>query len=78
VQQLKGKIEVDKALALLKTWKVNSPRGPISIDPETRDIIMNAYMSEVIKKDGRLFQKVLNITKDVRDPCKAQKVGPCA
>jgi hypothetical protein len=35
-------------------------------------------MSEVIKKDGRLFQKVLSTIRDVKDPCKAQKVGPCA
>ena len=78
VQALKGKIDTDKALAALKGWKLNSPRGPISIDPDTRDIVMNEYLSEVIKKDGRLFQKVIGTIKDVRDPCKAQKVGPCA
>jgi branched-chain amino acid transport system substrate-binding protein len=78
VHKLKGKIDTDKALEAAKHFKSNSPRGPISIDPETRDIIMNAYMSEVIKKDGRLFQKVIGTIKDVRDPCKAQKVGPCA
>jgi len=79
IQQLKGQVgDVEKALAAAKTFKVNSPRGPISIDPDTRDIIMNAYLSEVIKKDGRLFQKVLNTTPNVKDPCKALKVGPCA
>ena len=78
VQKLKGKIDTDKALAAAKTFKSNSPRGPISIDPETRDIVMNAYLSEVIKKDGRLFQKVLSTTRNVKDPCKALKVGPCA
>jgi hypothetical protein len=39
---------------------------------------MNAYMSEVIKKDGRLFQKVIGTIRDVKDPCKELKVGPCA
>jgi branched-chain amino acid transport system substrate-binding protein len=78
VQKLKGKIDTDQALKVATQFKYNSPRGPISIDPETRDIIMNAYMSEVIKKDGRLFQKVLSTIRDVKDPCKAQKVGPCA
>jgi branched-chain amino acid transport system substrate-binding protein len=67
----------EKAVAALKGWKFNSPRGPISIDPDTRDIIMNEYLSEVIKKDGRLYQKVLATIPDVKDPCKALKVGPC-
>ena len=59
VRTLKGKIETDKALAALKGWKYNSPRGPIMIDPATRDIVMNEYLSEVIMKDGRLFQKTI-------------------
>jgi branched-chain amino acid transport system substrate-binding protein len=79
VQQLKGKIEVDKALAAIKGWKFNSPRGPISIDPDTRDIIMNEYLSEVVKgPDGKLRQKVIATTPNVKDPCKALKAGPCA
>ncbi len=53
VQALKGKIDVDKALEALKGWKFNSPRGPIMIDPDTRDIVMNEYLSEVVMKDGR-------------------------
>jgi branched-chain amino acid transport system substrate-binding protein len=78
-RKLKGKIETDKALAAAKTFKYNSPRGPISIDPETRDIIMNAYLSEVVKgPDGKLRQKVIATTRNVKDPCKALKVGPCA
>jgi len=78
VQALKGKIEADKALAALKGWKFNSPRGPIMIDPDTRDIIMNEYLSEVVMKDGRLFQKVLGKIDAVKDACKEQKIGPCA
>ena len=78
VQQLKGKIDGDKAIAAAKTFKSNSPRGPFSIDPETRDIVMNAYLSEVVKgKDGKLSQKVLSTTPNVKDPCKALKVPPC-
>jgi branched-chain amino acid transport system substrate-binding protein len=78
-RQLKGKIDSAKALEAAKTFKYNSPRGPISIDPETRDIVMNAYLSEVVKgKDGKLRQKVLSTIRNVKDPCKALKVGPCA
>ncbi len=77
VQATKGKVEANAALAALKGWRSVSPRGPIQIDPDTRDIIMNEYLSEVIMKDGRLFQKVLATIENVKDPCKALKVPPC-
>jgi branched-chain amino acid transport system substrate-binding protein len=79
IQATKGKMDVDAALASLKGWKDNSPRGPIMIDPATRDIIMNEYLSEVVKgSDGKLRQKVLATIPNVKDPCKELKVGPCA
>ena len=41
-------------MELLKDWKnPNSPRGPIMIDPETRDIVQNEYMREVSKVGRR-------------------------
>jgi branched-chain amino acid transport system substrate-binding protein len=79
VQKLNGKIDADKALEIAKSWKFNSPRGPIAIDPSTRDIVMNEYLSEVVKgADGKLHQKNLGKIDQVKDPCKANKVGPCA
>ena len=78
VQQLKGKIDTDQALAAAKTFKFNSPRGPISIDPDTRDIVMNEYLSEVVKgPDGKLMQKVIGKIDNVKDACKARKIAPC-
>jgi branched-chain amino acid transport system substrate-binding protein len=78
VQTLKGKIDPDKAMAALKGWTFNSPRGPIMIDPATRDIVMNEYLSEVVKgKDGKLHQKHLGTIQHVKDACKEFKVGPC-
>jgi branched-chain amino acid transport system substrate-binding protein len=78
VQATKGKVDVDQALAALKGWKFNSPRGPISIDPDTRDIIMNEYLSEVVKgPDGKLAQKTLATLENVKDTCKSLKVAPC-
>jgi len=78
-QALKGKIDGDAAVAALKGWKFNSPRGPIMIDPDTRDIVMNEYLVEVVKgKDGKLHQKQLGKIDNVKDPCKEQKIGPCA
>src|SRR5215467_9393423 len=54
VQATKGKVDSDAALASLKGWKTVTPQGPIMIDPDTRDIVMNEYLSEVIMKDGHL------------------------
>lgn len=78
IQATKGKMDTDAALAALKGWKYASPRGPISIDPETRDIVMNEYLSELVKKDGKLEQKVIGKIDAVKDQCKVQQVGPCA
>jgi branched-chain amino acid transport system substrate-binding protein len=78
IQATKGKMEPDAALASLKGWKFDSPRGPISIDPDTRDIVMNEYLSEVVKgPDGKLHQKTIGQIDNVKDACKAQKIAPC-
>ena len=78
VQTLKGKIDPDKALDALKGWKWDkSPRGPIMIDPVTRDVIMNEYLSEVVMKDGRLYMKNIGMIPNVKDACKELKVGRC-
>lgn len=72
-----GKLEGDKAVAALKGWKFASPRGPIQIDPETRDIIMNEYLSQAAFQNGRVVQKNIGKIDAVKDACKANKVGPC-
>jgi branched-chain amino acid transport system substrate-binding protein len=77
IQATKGKVDSDKALAALKGWKFDSPRGPILIDPDTRDIVMNEYLSEVVMKDGRLFQNTIATVENVKDACKALKIPPC-
>jgi branched-chain amino acid transport system substrate-binding protein len=78
IQATKGTVDVDQALASLKGWTFNSPRGPISIDPESRDIIMNEYLSEVVKApDGKLRQKAIGQIDKVKDTCKALKIPPC-
>ncbi len=78
VTTLKGKIDPDAAINALRGWKyADSPRGPISIDPRTRDIVMNEYLSELVWKDGRLHQKTLGVTKDVKDMCKELAEGRC-
>ena len=78
-QATKGKMDGDAAVKSLLGWKFDSPQGPIMIDPETRDIIMNEYLSEVVKgADGKLHEKKLGEIDHVKDECKAQAIGPCA
>ena len=73
-----GDVTPEKAMAALKGWKFDSPRGPIMIDPATRDVVMNEYINEVVVMGGRLGTKTLVTVPNVKDPCKELKVGPCA
>lgn len=74
-----GKMDGEAAVKSLLGWKYESPRGPIMVDPETRDIVMNEYLVEVVKgSDGKLHQKQIGKIDNVKDACKAQKIGPCA
>jgi branched-chain amino acid transport system substrate-binding protein len=50
-----------------------SPRGPISIDPETRDIIQNVYIRKVERVNGELFNVETSTIPSVKDPAKAKK-----
>jgi branched-chain amino acid transport system substrate-binding protein len=67
----KGKFTADEAIAFFKTWKnPDSPRGPISVDPETRDIVQNVYMRRVEKVDGKLANVEFATIPQVKDPWK--------
>jgi len=78
VRTLNGRIDAEGAMKALKGWKYDSPRGPIMIDPATRDIVMNEYLSELVQKDGRLYQKNIGVIEAVKDMCKELKAGKCA
>jgi branched-chain amino acid transport system substrate-binding protein len=79
VTTLKGRVDADGAMQALKGWKYNdSPRGPIMIDPATRDIVMNEYLSELVKVGGRLVQKNIGVIPAVKDMCKELREGKCA
>ena len=71
IKQTKGTFTGDEAMAILKGWKnPDSPRGPISIDPNTRDIIQNIYIRRTEMKDGKLVNTELETFPDVKDPWK--------
>jgi branched-chain amino acid transport system substrate-binding protein len=54
-KRLDGKIDGDKAMDVLKGLKIESPRGPIMISPETRDIVQTVYIRKVEKRNGELY-----------------------
>ena len=64
-----------KVIDTLKGWKHVGVRGPIEIDPETRDIVENETPEVIKKPDGKLSVKVLETFKAVKDECKVLKVG---
>ena len=72
-----GKIAAASAIAALKGWKFNSPRGPIMIDPATREIVQNVYVAQVYDDNGMLRQKKLKTFMAVKDKCKELKIGRC-
>ena len=67
-----GKIDPDKTMEYWKTYKsATSPRGAISIDPETRDVINPEYLREVRKVGGKLANVEIEvITTAIKDPLK--------
>lgn len=69
-RQLNGNIDGEKAMQVLKGMKLNSPRGPIQIDAETRDIVQNVYVREVKKVDGKLYNVEFETFAAVKDPGK--------
>jgi len=70
-RKLDGKIDADKAVDLLKGWKRQSPRGPIFIDPETRDIVQDIYIRRVEKgKDGHYYNVEFDKVPAFKDPGK--------
>jgi branched-chain amino acid transport system substrate-binding protein len=73
IKETKGKFTGDEAIKFLASWKTaNSPRGPISIDPATRDIVQNVYMRRVEMKDGKLANVEFDTIPNVKDPWKEQ------
>jgi branched-chain amino acid transport system substrate-binding protein len=71
IKAQKGKLDPDKTMEIFRHYKnANSPRGPISIDPETRDIVQNEYLREVRKVGGQLANVELETFPSVKDPWK--------
>ena len=68
LEKTKGKTDGDSMIAAAKGLKWESPRGPISIDPDTRDIIQNVYIRKVEKVGGKLVNVEIAKFDNVKNP----------
>ena len=68
-----GNTDGDKLIDAMKAMKWESPRGPISIDPATRDIVQNIYIRRVEKVDGELYNVEFATFEAIKDPGKTKK-----
>ena len=68
----KGQGGGDALLAAMKGQIFESPRGPMFIDAQTRDVVQNIYLRKVERKDGQLYNVEFDVIKDVKDPGKAR------
>jgi branched-chain amino acid transport system substrate-binding protein len=68
-----GKTDGEAMLAAMKGMQWESPRGPMSIDPQTRDVVHNEYIRKVEKVNGQLYNVELSTVEAVKDPVRAAK-----
>jgi branched-chain amino acid transport system substrate-binding protein len=66
-----GKTDGDSLIAAAKGMAWESPRGPVSIDADTRDIVQNVYIRKVEKKNGELYNVEFATFPNIKDPIKA-------
>jgi branched-chain amino acid transport system substrate-binding protein len=73
LKKTNGDTDGAKLMAAIKAMAWESPRGPISIDPDTRDIVQNIYIRKVEKVGGELYNTEFDTIANVKDPVKAAK-----
>lgn len=72
LKKTKGAGGGEALLEAMKGQIWESPRGPMFIDAQTRDVVQNVYIRKVEKKDGQLYNVEFDVIKDVKDPGKAK------
>jgi branched-chain amino acid transport system substrate-binding protein len=73
LKKTQAKTDGDGLINAMKGMTWESPRGQISIDPETRDIVQNVYIGKVEKVQGELYNVEFETFKAVKDPLKMKK-----
>lgn len=62
----------DAFMAAVKGMQLDSPRGPIRIDPATREIVQNIYIRRTVKADGARVNQAIATVDAVKDPAKSK------
>jgi len=73
IKKTGGKADGAELVSAMKGDTFESPRGQVTIDPDTRDVIMNVYVRKVEKVDGELYNQEFSAIYAVKDPAKASK-----
>jgi branched-chain amino acid transport system substrate-binding protein len=73
LEATKGASGGEALLAAMKGMSWESPRGPVSIDAQTRDIIQNVYIRKVERSGDQLYNVEFDTIPMVKDPVKAAK-----
>ncbi|MCV0394529.1 MAG: ABC transporter substrate-binding protein [Rhizobiaceae bacterium] len=73
LKETEGDASGDALVEAAKGMWWDSPRGPISIDPETRDVVQTVYIREVQEVDGELQNVIIHEIPDVKDPVHGAK-----
>jgi branched-chain amino acid transport system substrate-binding protein len=72
LKKTSGNADGDALIAAVKGMNWESPRGPMAIDPETRDVIETIYIRRVEKVDGQVRNVVIDKIENVKDPVLAR------
>jgi branched-chain amino acid transport system substrate-binding protein len=73
LKKTKGSTDGATLVNAMKGMAWESPRGPISIDPETRDVVQNIYIRRVEKVNGELYNTEFMTIEAMKDPGKTAK-----
>ena len=68
----KGNGGGDALIGAMKGQIFESPRGPMFIDAQTRDVVQNMYLRKVERKNGKLYNVEFDVIKDMKDPGKTK------
>ena len=71
IKKTNGATDGEALINAIRGMKWESPRGPVQIDPDTRDIIQNVYMRKVEKTGGELYNVEFATFDAIKDPIKA-------
>ena len=72
LKKTNGATDGDALVAAMKGMSWISPRGPMTIDPETRETIQNIYIRKVERQNGELYNVEFATIPNFKDPSKAK------